>query len=88
MKLTKHQYAALRFAERICDSQEFGHDVDGVHPRRGQSGMFERLRMLGLLSDAGVGVSEDDHGIEVRLYAITDAGREALRLAREASGAP
>lgn len=77
-KLTKTQYGALRFADRVCSSPEFGHEVDGIHPRRSQSRMFERLRLLGMLSDAGVGVSDEDHGREVQLYAITDAGRAAI----------
>jgi hypothetical protein len=76
--LTEAQYVALRFAKRVCDSPAFGHEVDGIHPRRGQSQMFERLRLIGLLADAGSGVSEDDHEKEVQLYAITDAGREAI----------
>lgn len=77
-KLTEAQRVALRFIERVCDSPEFGNEVDGVHPRRGQSQMFERLRLMGLLADAGMGVCADDHERQVHLYAITAAGRAAL----------
>ena len=77
-KLTEAQYVALQFVARICASPEFGHEVHGVHPRRGQSQMFERLRLMGLLADAGVGVDVDDHERESQLYTITDAGRAAL----------
>lgn len=67
-RLTEAQRAAL----------QFGHEIDGVHPRRGQSQMFERLRLMGLLADAGVGLSTDGHDRQVQLYAITTAGRTAL----------
>ena len=76
MKLTEAQRAVLQFAKRVCDSPEFGQEVDGVCPRRGQSRMFEKLRSLGLLADAGIGV--DDRDRDVQLYAVTDAGRAAL----------
>jgi hypothetical protein len=63
---------------RICESPAFGHEIDGISPRRGQYQMFERLRAMGLLADAGVGVAEDDQAREVQLYVITDAGRVAV----------
>ncbi len=78
-RITEAQRVVLRFAERVCDSPEFGHETDGIHPRRGQSQMFERLRLMGLLADAGVGCDVDDHDREVHLYTITVAGRAALR---------
>lgn len=80
MKLTENQIVALRFVARVCDSPEFGHEVDGVCPRRGQSQMFERLRLLGLLEDAGIGVHADSHDREVQLYTITEHGRRELQL--------
>lgn len=76
-RLTEAQRVALRFIARVCDSPEFGQEVDGVHPRRGQSQLFERLRLMGLIADAGAGVSTG-HDREVQLYVITDAGRAAL----------
>lgn len=72
-KLTDAQRIALRFAARVNLAE-----VDGVHPRRGQSQMFERLRLMGMLTDAGAGVSDDNHEREVQLYQITDAGRAAI----------
>lgn len=78
MRLTEAQRHALRFVARVCASPEFGHEVDGVSPRRGQSQMFERLRLMGLLADAGAGVDSDNPEREVQLYVITDAGRAAL----------
>lgn len=80
-ELTEAQLVALRFVARICDSPEFGHEIDGVHPRRGQSQMFERLRLMGLLADGGVGVDAHNHGREVQFYVITAAGRAALEVA-------
>lgn len=76
MKLTEAQRQALYFAARVCDSPEFGHEVDGVSPRRGQSQMFQRLRRMGLLADAGVGFDHRDR--EGPLYVITEAGRASL----------
>lgn len=78
MKFTEAQRKALQFVARVCDSPEFGHEIDGVHPRRGQFQMFEKLRLMGLLADAGAGVSTADHEREVQLYVITAAGRTAL----------
>jgi hypothetical protein len=78
VKLTEEQFIALRFAARTCDSAEFGHEIDGITPRRGQYQMFERLRLMGLLADAGVGVSESNHEREVQLYVITPSGRAAI----------
>jgi len=77
--LTEAQRIALRFAARVCADPLFGKEVHGVHPRRGQYQMFEHLRHLGLLADAGVGVDEEDHAREVQLYTITTAGLAALR---------
>jgi len=77
-KLTKAQRVALRFAARACASPEFGRETDGVHPRRGQTQMFEKLRRMGLLADAGPGISEDNPEREVHLYVITGRGLAAL----------
>lgn len=77
-RLTEAQRVALCFIARVCDSPKFGHEVDAVHPRRGQSQMFERLRLMGLLADAGVGVSTDNPERQIQLYTITAAGRAAL----------
>ena len=40
--------------------------------------MFAGLVARGLLIDVGPGVSADNHEKDVTLYAITDAGRNAL----------
>lgn len=87
IQLTVAQRIALQFVRRVCDSPAFGHEVDGACPRRGQVQMFERLRLLGLLADAGYGVDADDHDREVQLYAITDAGRAAISRGSDAGNA-
>ncbi len=73
MKLTEAQRNVLQFASTIDPSR-----LDGVHPRRGQHQMYANLCLLGLMADAGRGVDEHDHMVEVDLYVITDAGRAAL----------
>ena len=40
--------------------------------------MFAGLVARGLLIDVGSGVSADNHEKDVTLYAITDAGRNAI----------
>jgi hypothetical protein len=72
----------------ICDSLDFGDEVHGVHPRRGQAQMFERLRLMGLLAEAGIGYSDSyAREVQVHLYEITEAGRAAaIHAARAGRG--
>lgn len=76
--LTGAQRNALRFVQRVCDSPEFGYEISGAHPRKGQERMFSALADAGLLHWEGPGVSSENHEREVQLYTITDAGRAAL----------
>lgn len=76
MSLTEAQSLVLTHVARVCDSPEFGHEFDGVSPRRGQHQLFDRLALRGLLECCGPG--EDDHGRAVQIYVITKAGRKAL----------
>lgn len=79
-RVTEAQRHALEFAETATSK-----GWEGVCPRRGQHVMFANLALRGLLADIGWGVDADDRSRDVRLYAITDAGRAAIRAAK---GAP
>lgn len=72
--MTEAQRNALEFAATATSK-----GWEGVCPRRGQHQMFANLAARGLLTDIGWGVDADDHSRDVRLYAITDAGKDAIK---------
>jgi hypothetical protein len=65
--------------KRMEQVLEFIVKRDGAARGRGQHRTFAALERLGLVSYAGVGVDEDDHSKDVRLYDPTEAGRAYIR---------